>query len=130
MLISGKPKNYVRKFMQVLGMLGSTVFLILIAYAETLTLAAVFTCLALAFLAFCYSGADTAMMEIAPRYSGSVTGFVGTIGNIPGFVAVGLIGWLVDTTGSYASGFMLAAGVNIMGMLVWIKWGTAEKVID
>ncbi len=69
-------------------------------------------------------------MEVAPRYSGSVTGLVGTLGNLPGIIAIPMIGWLVDTTGSYSAGFVLAAAVNVVGTVVWLAFGNARKVVD
>ena len=130
MLTRGKDLDFVRKFMQVLGLGGAMVFLLLVPLADSRTMALIVTCCAMGFLAFCYSGADPTVMEIAPRHRGFVTGFVGTVGNLPGIIAIPMIGWLVDTTGSYSWGFITAAALNVVGIIVWLLYGTGRKVID
>ncbi|MBT8078209.1 MAG: MFS transporter, partial [Gammaproteobacteria bacterium] len=130
MIRLGRDVTYVRKLMQSIGLLGSTVFLLLVPFAGSALTAVTLTCLAMGMLAFCYSGADPTVMEVAPRYSGSITGLVGTIGNLPGIIAIPLIGLIVDSTGSYSSGFVLAAAINVVGIVVWLKFGTARKIID
>jgi ACS family sodium-dependent inorganic phosphate cotransporter len=130
MLARGRDLDFVRKLMQVLGLAGAMVFLLLVPLADSGLMALVFTCSAMGFLAFCYSGADPTVMEIAPKYSGFITGFVGTVASIPGIVAIPLIGWLVDTTGSYSWGFITAAALNVVGIVVWLLYGTGRKVID
>ena len=126
----GKDIDFVRRLMQVLGLGGAMAFLLLVPFADSSTLALAVTCAAMGFLAFCYSGADPAVMEVAPRYRAFVTGFVGTIGNVPGIIAIPMIGWLVDTTGSYSWGFITAAVINVIGIAVWLFYGTGRKVID
>ena len=130
MLTRGRDIDAVRKLMQVLGLGGSMLFLALVPFADSVTMAIAATCAAMGMLAFCYSGADPTVMEIAPRYRGFVTGLVGTVGGTPGIIAIPLIGWLVDTTGSYNWGFVSAAILNLAGIVVWLMFGTGRKVID
>ena len=130
LLGAGKSIDFVRKLFQVVGLGGAMVFLLLIPLADTAMLALIATCLAMAALGCCYSGADPAVLEIAPRYRGFLTGLVGTIGGLPGIIAIPLIGWLVDTTGSYNWGFISAAILNIGAIGVWLALGTGRKVID
>jgi ACS family sodium-dependent inorganic phosphate cotransporter len=130
LLARGRTIDFVRKSMQVAGLAGSMVFLVLIPLADSALMALLATCCAMAALACCYSGADPAIMEIAPRYRGFITGLVGTISNLPGIIAIPMIGWLVDTTGSYSWGFISAAVLNLIGIVVWLLFGTGRKVID
>ena len=106
------------------------IFLLLIPLADTAMLALVATSLAMAALGCCYSGADPTVLEMAPRYRGFLTGLVGTIGGLPGIIAIPLIGWLVDNTGSYNWGFISAALLNVIAIGVWLALGTGRKVID
>jgi hypothetical protein len=39
-------------------------------------------------------------------------------------------GWLVDVTGTYASAFALAAGLNMFAALVWLLFAAARPVVD
>jgi ACS family sodium-dependent inorganic phosphate cotransporter len=130
LLRRGKDIDFVRKLMQVIGLGGSMIFLALVPLATNATMALLATCLAMAALASCYSGADTTVLELAPRYRGFLTGLVGTIGGLPGIIAIPLIGWLVDTTGSYSWGFITAAGLNAIAIVVWLLFGTGRKVIE
>jgi MFS transporter, ACS family, solute carrier family 17 (sodium-dependent inorganic phosphate cotransporter), other len=130
LLAGGKSIDFVRKLFQVMGLGGAMVFLLLIPLADTAMLALVATSLAMAALGCCYSGADPTVLEMAPRYRGFLTGLVGTIGGLPGVIAIPLIGWLVDTTGSYNWGFISAALLNVIAIVVWLALGTGRKVID
>ena len=117
------PRWFINTFMIV-------AVLALIPLAGTPVLALLATCGAMAALAACYSGADPTVLELAPRYRGFLTGVVGTVGNLPGVIAIPMIGWLVDTTGSYSWGFFSAALLNIVGIVVWLLFGTGRKVVD
>jgi len=130
MMMRGHDRTFVRKLMQSIGLGGSLIFMLLIIQADTLFLAILITCSALGFLAFCWSGTEASIVEISPRYSGSISGFVGTIGNLPGIIGIGVTGWLVDTTGSYESGFVLTAIISLIGITAWLLFGTAKKIID
>jgi ACS family sodium-dependent inorganic phosphate cotransporter len=130
LISGGRNIDFVRKLMQVIGLGGAMIFLALIPFANSALMALLATCCAMGALACCYSGADPTVMEIAPRYRGFLTGLVGTLGNLPGIIAIPLIGWLVDTTGSYNTGFIVAAAINMVGIIVWLAFGTGRKVID
>ncbi|MFK7733782.1 MAG: MFS transporter [Pseudomonadales bacterium] len=130
MLGKGQNIDKVRRLMQVIGLGGSLLFLFMIPFAESPAIAVGIACAAMAALAFCYSGADPTVMEVAPKHRAFVTGLVGTIGNLPGVIAIPLIGYLVDTTGSYKWAFISAASINIVGIIVWLRYGTGRKVID
>ena len=39
-------------------------------------------------------------------------------------------GWLVETTGSYDSVFMMVACVNLVGVVVWLLFAKGEKLVD
>jgi ACS family sodium-dependent inorganic phosphate cotransporter len=68
-------------------------------------------------------------MDIAPRHADVLMGITNTAGTIPGVVGVALTGWMVQTSGTYASAFMLAAAINVVGALVWLTAGTARRVV-
>ena len=57
-------------------------------------------------------------------------GITNTVGTIPGIVGVALTGWLVETTGSYDSVFMMVACVNLVGVVVWLLFAKGEKLVD
>jgi len=60
-----------------------------------------------------------AQMFAGPRASGSWVGVMNGIGNSSGIVGPILTGMIVDSTGSYAWAFYVAAGVSLIGGLWW-----------
>ncbi len=130
MLASGVDPTAVRKIMQSIGIGGGVVFLLLAPFAMSPLLAVVFTCAATGFLAFCFSGADAAMLDMAVRFRGLVGGFANALGNFPGIIAIPLIGWSIDATGSYSTGFVCSAVVGLASLGVWLRYGTAKQVFE
>jgi ACS family sodium-dependent inorganic phosphate cotransporter len=37
---------------------------------------------------------------------------------------------LLDLTGGYTATFIVAASINVVGALVWLIWGTGERILD
>ena len=101
-----------RKTMQTIGLVGGAVFLLLLREADSANVAVLLMCGALGIASFCISGFGTNHLDIAPKYAGVLMGITNTIGTIPGVVGVALTGWLVDTTGSYDSVFVMVASVK------------------
>lgn len=130
MIRAGVDVTLVRKSMQTIGIGGTLIFLLLVTTADSVVEAVCFTCGATGCLAFCYSGVEAAMVEMAPRYRGFITGFASTVGSVPGVVAVPTIGWIVERTGSFAGGFVSAAIVGSIGMVVWLVFGTGKRIFD
>ncbi|WP_375207276.1 MFS transporter [Hyphococcus sp.] len=130
MLVSGIDPTLVRKIMQSIGIGGGVVFLLLAPFATSPLLAVTFTCAATGFLAFCFSGADAAMLDMAVRYRGLVGGFANALGNFPGIIAIPLIGWSIDATGSYSAGFVCSAVVGLASLGMWLRYGTAKQIFE
>ena len=130
MIEAGKSTTFVRKFMQTVGLLGGGICLLLLRDAATPIGAVLLLCAALGLSSFNVSGYGTNHLDIAPKYAGFLLGITNTIGTIPGIVGVALTGWLVDTTGSYDSVFVMVAAINIAGVAVWLKYASGEKLVD
>jgi MFS family permease len=54
-----------------------------------------------------------------PRAAGQWAGLQNFAGNLSGFVAPSLTGWIVDRTGSYFVAFLVAGGISMIGALAW-----------
>lgn len=126
----GTSITRVRKVMQVLGLLGSGGFLLLASQANTQGEALVMLCGALGALGLTGSGFAGNHLDIAPAHADVLYGLSNTAGTIPGIAGVAATGWLLDLTGSYNATFAVAAGVNLFGAIIWVIWGTGERVID
>jgi ACS family sodium-dependent inorganic phosphate cotransporter len=126
----GMPTTTVRKIMQCIGLAGASVFLMMMPYASTANEAVILLCLILGTASFTVPGYGTNHLDIAPRHAGLLVGITNTIGTIPGVVGVAFTGWLIDTTGSYNSVFLMIAGVNLVGAVIWLIYSTGERLVD
>jgi ACS family sodium-dependent inorganic phosphate cotransporter len=126
----GMSLTRVRKIMQVSGLLGSAACLLAVKDVSDPYLAMAFMSGALGLAALMWSGFVSNHLDIAPRYADVLMGITNTAGTIPGIIGVIITGWLVDTTGTFASAFTLCAAINVFGAIVWVLFSTAEKIID
>ena len=130
LVTGGMTITRVRKTMQVIGLIGSAIGLLIASYVQTPLMAVIVLCGALGILGFTWAGFGPNHLDVAPRYADVLAGLTNTAGTLPGVIGVIVTGWIVDLTGSFSSAFQLAAVVNIVGALVWLKWSTGERVID
>jgi ACS family sodium-dependent inorganic phosphate cotransporter len=126
----GVNLTLVRKTMQITGLTGAALFMLAARDVTSADTAFLLMCGALGTLALTWAGFLPNHLEIAPRYADVLMGITNTAGTVPGVVGVALTGWLVEATGTYDAAFLLAAGVNLTGAVVWLFFGTARKVVD
>ncbi len=55
-----------------------------------------------------------------PQAAGRWVGVQNTCGNVAGIIAPALTGMLIDWSGSFVSAFVLAAAINVLGLLGWL----------
>lgn len=130
MIRRGVSISFVRKLMQAGGLLGASAFMLLINQAHTPTAAILVMCGALGALGLTWAGFGPNHLEIAPKHADILIGITNTAGTLPGIIGVAITGWMLDTTGSYVSVFLLAAGITSVGALVWIVFSRSEPVLD
>ncbi len=130
MIAAGTSITRVRKIMQSSGLLGSSAAMLWASQATSPGMALLTLCLALGCLGLCWSGFACNHLDIAPRHADVLYGVTNAVGTIPGIIGVAATGWLLDVTGSYTATFLVAAGVNVVGALVWLAWGTGEAIVD
>lgn len=68
-------------------------------------------------------------LDIAPRYAGTVVGIQSAVANLAGVLAPVMIGYLVKSLG-WSPAFWLTAGVSGTGILAFLTFGRAEKLVD
>jgi ACS family sodium-dependent inorganic phosphate cotransporter len=122
--------TFVRKLMQTISLLGTAVALLVLTQVSSAPLAVLVLCVALGLGAFGFAGFASNHLDIAPRYADILFGFSNTAATIPGIMGVALTGWLVESTGSYVSAFVVTAGICILGLAVWLAFATGEKIIE
>lgn len=130
LLASGWKTTRVRKLMQALGLPGGALFLLLLQFAGSPTVAVLIMCGATTMLAFCMAGFAPNSFDVAPRYADVVWSLSNTFATLPGVAGVYITGWLVDQTGSYRAPFLLTAGIYLAAALVYSIFGSGEKQID
>ncbi|MGQ0501476.1 MAG: ACS family MFS transporter [Panacagrimonas sp.] len=128
MIRRGTRVSRVRKFMQAGGLLGASAFMLLINQAGSPGGAVLIMCGALGALGLTWAGYAPNHLEIAPRHADILMGITNTAGTLPGIIGVAVAGWMLDTTGSYVSVFLLAAGITSVGALVWILFSRSEPI--
>lgn len=130
MLKRGVSNTAVRKILQTAGLGGSGLFLFFLRDVDSAGVAVLMMCGALGATSLTVAGFGTNHLDIAPRYAGVLVGITNTFGTIPGIIGVAVTGWLVNTTGSYDSVFLMVAAVNMVGIVVWLAFASGRKLID
>ena len=128
MIARGTSVTIVRKIMQCGGLIGGAVFLLLASQATTPTGALITICAAMGAGALCWAGFATNHLDIAPEHADVLWSISNTAGTLPGIIGVAATGLLLDVTGSYTATFIVAAGINVVGAIVWFIWGTGERI--
>jgi MFS family permease len=65
-------------------------------------------------------GAWSACMDVGGKYAGTVSGSMNMMGNLAGFTAPAIGGWILQTTGGDWNSFLyLMVGVYFLGVLCW-----------
>jgi ACS family sodium-dependent inorganic phosphate cotransporter len=119
-----------RKLMQLSGLLGSAVFLLLTRDVASPALALLLLCGAAGMLGFTWSGYAPNSLDLAPRYASLLTGISNSIATLPGIIGVAITGWLVETTGTYFAAFLLTAALAVVGSLAYALWFDARQLVD
>ena len=87
-------------------------------------------CGALGIGSLCWAGFASNHLDIAPRHADVLWSISNTAGTLPGIIGVAATGILLDLTGGYAATFIVAAAINVVGAIVWMIWGTGERIVD
>ncbi|HYZ86319.1 MAG TPA: MFS transporter [Bryobacteraceae bacterium] len=108
-----------RQVLACLGFAGGAVLLIV----TTRTGDPLYAMLAMGLASFCNDlvmpGAWATCMDIGGRYAGTVAGSMNMMGNIAGFVAPAVGGYILQQGGSYNSFIYTMAAMYVLGFLCW-----------
>ncbi|MGH0160311.1 UNVERIFIED_CONTAM: hypothetical protein FKN15_065735 [Acipenser sinensis] len=117
-LLKGFETAVVRKLMQFFAMGASSVFTLLLCGTRTFPLAIAFVSATMGFQTFTHSGVSVNVQDLAPSCAGSLYGVF----------FVYFSGYVIDTTGSWASVFALMSLVNVVGLVIFLVFAEAERV--
>jgi len=129
MIAAGYAITFTRKVIQTVAFLGPALALGALATTSDAVTAVVLLSIAIGLASFTFAGAGCNHLDISPRHAGVIFGISNTAATIPGIVGVALTGFLVDKTGSYASAFYLTAGVYLFGLVVYLIFGSARRIL-
>lgn len=129
MIARGHPVTRVRKLMQTIGFAGPAAALITLATVDDAFTAVILLTVTLGLCGGSFAGFASNHLDISPQHAGVIFGLSNTVASIPGIVGVALTGYLVDLSGSFASAFYVTAGVYLLGLVVYLLFGTSRRLI-
>nr|XP_045372200.1 solute carrier family 17 member 9 [Camelus bactrianus] len=118
----------VRKFMQVMGLGLSGVFVLCLGHTSSFCMSVVFASASIGLQTFNHSGISVNIQDLAPSCAGFLFGVANTAGALAGVVGVCLGGYLIETTGSWTSVFNLVAAISSLGLCTFLVFGKAQRV--
>jgi len=124
----GAPVLLMRRLSSGAGLIGFALFLLLLRDVHVPTTALALVCAATATLGIAWSGFPANWMDVAPRHAAVLAGISNTIATIPGIAGVAITGWLIDTTGTYSSAFLLTSAVCIVGALFYFVCSSVKQL--
>lgn len=110
-----------RKAPAIIGFILASVGIVASVYMETVTPAIIFISIAVFGADMTLSPSWSACVDIGKQFSGAVSGTMNMAGNIGSFLTALAFPYLLDMTGSEVPFFYLAAGLNVLAILLW--WG-------
>lgn len=118
----------VRKVMQFFAMGVSSVFILCLCGKTTFPWAVASVSVSMGFNTFNYSGVAINVQDLAPSCAGALFGVMNTCGAFSGVLLVYFSGYLIETTGSWASVFALITTLNLLGLGIFLAFGEARRV--
>lgn len=109
-----------RKLMIIGGMLCAAIMVVVTGQVESAFYAVVTMSVAICFLYLSGSAYWAFMQDIAPRKNvGGVSGFIHAIGNLSGIAAPAITGYIIQTSGSFSSAFILTGALSVLASVLF-----------
>jgi ACS family hexuronate transporter-like MFS transporter len=121
-------KIFSRKVVLVTSLLISAVCIALTGLVDSATMAVGLMTVAIGFLMLAAPAYWTIIQDSVPRHQvGTASGFMHGLANISGIVGPAATGFLIQGTGTYASAFVLAGGLGILGAMIMALFVGRER---
>ncbi len=130
LIARGMDVGRVRKLMQTVGFGGIASALLVVGQVESAWMAIAVMTVGSALGAFVTGGFAVNHMDIAPRHAGTLMGITNTAGTIPGVIGVYVSGLILDVTGSWALVFQVAAGITLVGLVVFLLFASGKRMFE
>ncbi|XP_010888943.2 solute carrier family 17 member 9-like isoform X2 [Esox lucius] len=118
----------VRKIMQFMSMVVSSVFILFLCRPLSFPSAVGFISVAVGLATLSGSGVSLNVQDLAPSCAGALFGFMNMCGAFAGLVLVYVSGYLIEVTNSWVNVFHLIAVVNTVGVSVFILFGDDRRI--
>ena len=129
LLSSGTTITFVRKTYASVLFLGVSVFSILLNSVETFQQALFIMTMTIGLQAFSSCSLGLNSQDLAPKHAGALHGVMNTCGAFAGFIGVYITGYILETTGSWSSIFLLISGMSFIGFLSFVIFGSGKRVV-
>ena len=120
----------VRKTVNTIGFFGSSIFLILIPFQDSLVNILVLLCLVNTCSGICQGGFGVNHADLGPKYTGSLVGMAGSIGMIAAIFSPIVAGYVLEFSNSWNLIFYICSGILIIGGFYYLLFASAEKQFD
>ncbi|KAM5200656.1 putative small intestine urate exporter isoform 2-T2 [Hipposideros larvatus] len=119
----------IRKLFTVVGVLLPTVFSVSLSWVtSSFSMTMTFLVLCFATSSLCQIGALLNFLDIAPRYSGFLKGFLILFSQISGAISPTVAGFFIsqDSELGWRNTFLLAGAINVLGLVFYLIFAKAE----
>ena len=130
LVAKGHDRLKVRRVMQSLAFVGITAAMMAITLTDSLLLSVTVITLSNALTAFSIGGFATNHLDIAPNQSGLLMGVTNTLAAVSSSASVFVSGWIQDLSGGWDAVFLTAAGVSVLGAVIYGSLSGVEREFD
>lgn len=130
LVTKGHDRLKVRRIMQSLAFVGITAAMMAITLTDSLILSVTVITLSNALTAFSIGGFATNHLDIAPNQSGLLMGVTNTLAAVSSSASVFVSGWIQDLSGGWDAVFLTAAGVSVLGAIIYASLAGVKREFD
>ena len=126
----GADRLKIRRWMQSIAFLGITGAMLGITLTDSLAVSVTVITLSNALTAFSIGGFATNHLDIAPNQSGLLMGVTNTLAAVSSSLSVFVSGWIQTATGGWDAVFQTAAGVSLLGAVIYVRMSGVKREFD
>ena len=126
----GADRLKIRRWMQSIAFLGITGAMLGITLTDSLVVSVTVITLSNALTAFSIGGFATNHLDIAPNQSGLLMGVTNTLAAVSSSLSVFVSGWIQTATGGWDAVFQTAAGVSLLGAVIYVRMSGVKREFD
>ena len=126
----GADRLKIRRWMQSIAFLGITGAMLGITLTDSLAVSVTVITLSNALTAFSIGGFATNHLDIAPNQSGLLMGVTNTLAAVSSSLSVFVSGWIQTASGGWDAVFQTAAGVSLLGAVIYVRMSGVKREFD